>query len=72
MNDDKVKQALGNQVRRFREARGITQEKLAELSNVDSRQIQRIETGNTDARITTVYKISEAFNCRIDDLTRIE
>ena len=72
MNDDEVKQALGNQVRKFREARGITQERLAELSGVDSRQIQRIESGNTNARITTVYRISQAFHCGVDDLIRGE
>lgn len=72
MNDDEVKHALGSQVRRFRVARGMTQEELAELSQVDSRQIQRIETGNTNARIATVYKISVAFDCKIDDLVQAE
>lgn len=51
--------------KKYRLLRGYTQEKLAELTQVDIRTIQRIETNNTIPTLETLRKLIEVLN--IDD-----
>jgi transcriptional regulator with XRE-family HTH domain len=60
--------ALGANVRRERIARGLTQEKLAELVEVNPRTIQKIEAGKLNILVTTVLRLQKALNCPWDAL----
>ena len=53
--------ALGKKIREFRRKRGITQERLAELTETSYKYIQRIE-GKTppDVRLTTIARLAKA------------
>ena len=53
---------IGNRVAELRLQKGITQEKLAELCEVSTRTIQRIENGEVDARTYTLSRLAEALN----------
>jgi len=55
--------ALGANVRRERIARGLTQEKLAELVEINPRTIQKIEAGKLNILVTTVLRLQKALNC---------
>jgi len=59
---------FGGNVRRLRAESGITQEKLAELADLNIRTIQKIEAGQTNILVTTVSRIQQALNCGWDDL----
>lgn len=61
---------LGANVRRERIAHGITQEKLAELVEVNPRTVQKIEAGKINILVTTVLRLQQAIGCSWDDLMR--
>lgn len=44
-------------------ARGITQEKLAEVVDLNIRTLQKIEAGETNILITTAMRIQSALGC---------
>jgi len=49
----------GEQLRQAREAKGLTQKELAEKTNLNTRTIQRLENGETQARAFTVNQIAD-------------
>ncbi len=53
---------LGQNVARLRESRGLTQEKLAELVDVDRRYIQRIEAGTANPGIDVLARLKSALS----------
>ena len=59
---------LGGNVRRIRNSLGMTQERLAELVEINARNVRRIEAGEINILITTVARIRGALGCAWDDL----
>jgi transcriptional regulator with XRE-family HTH domain len=55
--------AFGANVRRERAGMEMTQEKLAELVDVNIRTIQKIEAGDINVLVTTVLRIQKALGC---------
>lgn len=56
-------------------AKGLTQNKLGEISGVSLRMIQYYEQGTKDinkAEAMTVYKLSEALDCNVWELLEFE
>jgi uncharacterized Tic20 family protein/DNA-binding Xre family transcriptional regulator len=51
---------LGLKVAELRQQKGLTQEQLAELCEISSRTIQRIESGEVDPRAYTLYCLGAA------------
>jgi len=70
-NEKKVLDDLGANVRRERTARGITQEKLAELADLNIRTIQKIESGELNVLITTLIRIQRGLGCKWNRLIPI-
>lgn len=66
MSDLKIK--LGNRIKNLRKSKGITQEKLAEVINMDITSLSKIETGRNYPLAETVEKIAEALDIDIDKL----
>ena len=60
--------SFGRNVRRERMAKKITQEKLAELVDLNIRTIQKIEAGHVNILLTTVLRLHKALGCSWDDL----
>jgi len=56
-------QTFGGNVRRLRSEGGITQEKLAELADLNIRTVQKIEAGETNILVTTAARIQKALDC---------
>ena len=54
---------FGANVRRERVAKGITQERLAELADLNLRTIQKIEAGRINILVTTVTRIQRSLSC---------
>ena len=57
---DKILSALGLNVRKHREARALTQEKLAERAGLDATYISGIERGLRNPGIKNVAKLAKA------------
>lgn len=54
---------LGNNMRRERVAQNMSQERLAELADLNIRSLQRIEAGEVDVLLTTAMRIHKALGC---------
>ncbi|HEX7576656.1 MAG TPA: helix-turn-helix transcriptional regulator [Verrucomicrobiae bacterium] len=54
---------FGDNVRRERCARGLTQDKLAELAEISTRNLQKVEAGELNILFTTVVRIQLALKC---------
>jgi len=59
---------LAANIRRERSAKNLTQEKLAELADLHLRSVQKIEAGQINLLITTVFRIKRALKCSWDKL----
>ncbi len=49
-------------------ARGVTQERLAELADLNIRTLQKIEAGQTNILVTTAVRLRKALGCGWDPL----
>jgi transcriptional regulator with XRE-family HTH domain len=54
---------LGNNIRRERVAKSMTQQELAELADLNIRNVQRIEAGEIDVLLRTCARIRKALAC---------
>ena len=54
---------FGASVRRERIDKGITQERLAELVDLNIRTIQKIEAGKINVLVTTAMRIQKVLDC---------
>ena len=59
---------FGINVRRERMGRGLTQEKLAELVDLNIRTVQKIEAGDVNILLTTVMRLRTALGCSWSEL----
>ena len=53
---------IGNRIRELRKQQGMTQLDLASNSEIDERQIQRLERGHTSATLKTLIKVTHGLN----------
>ena len=67
---DKILSALGLNVRKHREARAFTQEKLAEKSGLDATYISGIERGLRNPGIKNVAKLAKALGLTTAELCK--
>ena len=59
---------LGDNIRRERVAKQISQQPFAEPAGLNIRSLQRIEAGEVDVLLTIVVRISKALNCPLERL----
>jgi transcriptional regulator with XRE-family HTH domain len=55
--------AFGANVRRERCAKGLTQDELAELADIATRNLQKVEAGELNILLTTVLRIQLSLKC---------
>ena len=67
---DSVLDALGQNVRRRREARALTQEKLAEKAGLDPTYISGIERGLRNPGIKNVARLAKALGLSTAELCK--
>ena len=63
-----IAKILGQRIRNYRTAAGLSQEKLAELSGCHHTYIGQIERGEKNATIESIEKISSALNVSLSKL----
>ncbi|MBI1944512.1 MAG: helix-turn-helix transcriptional regulator [Deltaproteobacteria bacterium] len=57
---------VGAQLRALREARGLTQERLAEKVGVGARHLQKVEAGEVNVTLVTLVQFAEALHADVD------
>ena len=60
--------ALGNRIRQLRIDAGLSQEELSNEAEIPLSQIGRIERGETNPTISTLFVICKAFGIELKDL----
>ena len=65
---DNIKVRFGKRVREIRLLKEISQEKLAELADLDRTYITGIERGKRNVSITVIEQLSDALELSLSDL----
>ena len=68
IRDERLLKRFARNLKKARNARGISQEDLADKSGLALSQIARIETGRLNTSISTVYAILKALNAEANEL----
>ncbi len=63
-----VKKELGEKIKRIRKKRGLTQEQLAEMIDISSRNLSNIEIGASFLKAETLEKLLIALNITTEEL----
>ena len=66
--NDKAIKAFGKNLRRIRKEKNITQEQLSFDTGIELRQIGRIERGEINTGISSVFEIAEALKIDAKEL----
>ena len=67
-----IKILLGKRIKELRKERAFTQEQLAELVGIDTRNLIKIENGQTFPRANTIDKLIEVFEIAPDEIMKTE
>lgn len=59
---------IGQKIRKYRKAMGMTQEELAEHVEISVTHMSHIETGNTKLSLPVLVDISKVLEVRTDDM----
>ncbi|MER5427178.1 helix-turn-helix transcriptional regulator [Streptosporangium roseum] len=63
-----LRRQFGLRLRDVREGRGLSQERLGELAEVDRKTINRIENGMYSPRLDNVFQIADALDITVKEL----
>ena len=63
---------IGDAIRKARKAKHLTQEQLGELVGVQKSQIAKIENSTTDARFSTILRVFDALNAKVNFTVELE
>jgi transcriptional regulator with XRE-family HTH domain len=63
-----AREAIGRQVRLWRLRRHVSQAGLAHAAGINQASISNYEAGKRELRVSTLIRIADALNVRIDEL----
>jgi transcriptional regulator with XRE-family HTH domain len=61
-------ETIGTKILEIRNQKGLTQEKLSDLSKINLRTLQRIEKGTTEPRSETLKNICQVLEVNVEDI----
>jgi transcriptional regulator with XRE-family HTH domain len=64
--------SLGERIKRLRNEKGVSQEELANEADIPLSQIGRIERGETNPTISSLYVISQALEIELKHLVDVK
>ena len=59
---------MGIRIQRYRYAKDLSQEQLAEIADVTTKHLSRVESGYHDLKFTTAIKIANSLNIPVEAL----
>ena len=59
---------IGDNIKRIRTAKGLSQKEVTTSAGLDTAQYSRIESGKTDPSVTTLERIAKAIGVSLADL----
>lgn len=63
-----IRQTVGKNIKELRKAAGLSQEELAARMDVDQAYISRLEAGEKNPTILTLWHAAQALNCQTQEL----
>ncbi|MGR5334308.1 helix-turn-helix domain-containing protein [Vibrio gigantis] len=63
-----IAKLFGSNLKTVRKKRGISQDKLALLADIDRSYVGRIERGEVNVTLEKVYQLSEVLECDLSEL----
>lgn len=66
--DEKVLKAFGENLKRLREAKGLTTREFADIADIAYSQVWTLESGQGDPSLTTLLTISRTLGVTLDAL----
>ena len=63
-----TKQLIGIRIKKIRNSKELTQEKLAELVGINSKYLSSIERGKENPTLNTVLKLAESLNVNPNEI----
>lgn len=60
--------AVGENIRKIRHKKGLTQKQLGELCNMNEANVRKYELGKANPKIETIEKFAKALQCSVDEL----
>ena len=70
--DNRITEKFGKRVRKLRMERGLSQEKLAFISNMHRTYIGGIERGERNPSLKIIEAIAKALNIHMSELCKLE
>lgn len=71
LRDEKALIKLGNHIRKIRKEKNMTMMDLAYESDIEYKQVCRIEKGETNATVSTLLAIAKGLQINISDIISI-
>lgn len=59
---------VGENIKRIRKEKGLTQKKLGELCGIAESNIRKYENGKQNPKVDTLKKIAKALECQVSDI----
>ena len=63
---------VGNQIKKYRKEKGITQQRLSEISGINLSTIKKYEINNRNPKLQSLEKIAKALDVRVSDILERE
>jgi len=63
-----ITQKIGAKIKKIRKQKGLTQEKLSELTNIDYSYLNLIESGKRNPSIKRLHKIAKVLEVSLKEL----
>ena len=72
IRDQDIINAFGKKVKELREQKSLSVEALAAQANIEFRQLYRVENGEINPSLSTMYAIAKGLEIPFKDLTNLE
>lgn len=72
MEEKELCKQIGKRIRELREEAGVSQQELALRCGFETSNMCRIEAGNTNPTIVTLYKISSALQVNLERMMQVQ
>ena len=71
MSNNNSKSTIGKNLKKVRQEKGISQDRLSKLADLSLNTVVTVESGlNPNPTIETLTKIAQALNVKVDDLIK--
>ena len=72
IRDQEIINAFGKRVKLLRESSGLSVEALSAQANIEFKQLYRVENGEINPSLSTMYAIAKGLGVPFKDLTDLE